>query len=84
MSYAVNILDMLPEDKILAQVLLLPIVDPHTVADVEPGRVDGKACVLLCDDERGKAVVDIIRMKKEKHELRCYHQKPGCKTWARV
>lgn len=82
--YAVNIGDMLkPEAMSLpVQMLILP-VRSQQIVNAEPGNMDGSAFVMSCDDERGQAIVDILRKKIERHELRCYYSSTG-NSWKRV
>jgi hypothetical protein len=39
---------------------------------------------LECDEERATAIVEIIRKRFKKHELRCYRSKTGKGGWKRV
>lgn len=82
MSYAVNLADMTKEKfRLIAPFLVGPV--QGEVVDTEgPDRVDGKAVMLACDDERAAAIVAVIRMRMARNELRCY-QGHG-RTWKRV
>lgn len=79
---AVNIGD-LAEDKILAQFLVAPVVPSQTIVNCEPGRLDGGAVLLECEEERGEAIVWVIRKKHHKNKLRCYQKGKG-KSWHRI
>ena len=52
--------------------------------EAEPGRIDGRAVLLNCDDERGQAIISTIRKKYKRHELRCYSSKTGRGGWQRL
>lgn len=83
--YAINISDWSTlRDDFTLKIVLLPVVpeDSETV-EAEKGRVDGLALKLDCDDERGEAIVWVVRKKYERHELRMYHSNTGG-SWKRV
>ena len=82
--YAVNLGDLVrPENRIVASAMIAP-VQGGTV-EVDRQRVDGVAVLLNCDDERAQAIVDVIRLKRRKHELRCYVRKTDtAKTWKSI
>ncbi|GEM_PF-4655041 len=69
--YSVNVAD-LTKDIILAQFLIAPVAPSREVISVEKGRFDGVAIRLECDNEQAQAIVDVIRLKYRKHEVRCY------------
>lgn len=70
-QYSINIAD-LTKDAILGPILIAPVTPNRTIIDAEPGRMDGMAILLECDEERAKAIIDVIRIKHEKHDIRCY------------
>ena len=72
--YSINVADM-SKDPITSQFLIAPVIRSRQIVDNEPGRFDGGAVVLECDDERAKAIIDVIRMKYGKNEFRCYQGK---------
>ena len=80
-EYAVNVAD-LTKHRFVAQWILAPVVPGRSVVDVEPGRFDGAGILLECDEERAQAIVDVIRTKLKKHQLRCYKKEGG--SWKRV
>jgi hypothetical protein len=63
--------------------ILCPVLGTPEIIDCEPGNSDGEAFVLNCDDERGAAIVSIIRRRYKIWRLRCYHSSDG-KNWNRV
>jgi len=67
---------------LVMRILIAPVTESRIVVVAERGKVAGDAIVLECDDERAEAIVEIIRKKYKKHELRCYRGKS--KTWRRV
>lgn len=82
--YAVNIGDWTAhKDDIGIQIILSPIVrqDGERI-DAEPGRFDGMALALTCDDNRGAAVVELVRKRYKKYQFRFYHRKKS--RWIRV
>jgi len=86
--FAVNLGDLVQDslDHRMAQMLVAPV--RGDVITAEPGRVDGFAVLLACDDTRAQAIVDVIRLKFAKSALRCYTNagKTGkpTKTWRRI
>lgn len=81
-KYAVNIRDMM-QDTLLAQILLTPVVPNKLVVKTE-SVVDGDALFLECNEERASAIVDVIRLKYQRHEIRCYESKTGRGEWKRI
>lgn len=88
MPYAVNLIDFMAnkDDVGLAIILLATgLVDKESApVTVDKNRVDETALPLDCDDERGQAVVELIRKKYKRHELRCYRSKTGHGGWKRI
>ena len=79
--YAVNIADLTKDkDNVWAPFLIGPV--KGDVIEAEKGRFDGMALTLECNEERAKAIVEVIRLKYKKCEIRCYGGKG--KTWKRV
>ena len=81
MRYAINISDL---TGMSMASFLLPhdVIPDRIIVDAEKGMFDGSAIMLQCDEERAKAIVDIIRMNCEKNKLRCY--KAEHSTWKRI
>ena len=76
---AVNISDLTRYDEIPRQCLIAPVVSSRTSIDGEPGRLDGNAVVLECDDARARAIIAILRAydtKAKRYQLRAYVQGP--------
>jgi len=82
--YAVNLGDLSEvNNRIVGTYLVGPVMGNSV--DVDPKKVDGIAVILDCDDERAQAIVDVIRIKRKRHELRCYVRKtPTAKTWKKI
>ena len=72
-EYAINISDA-TKDPFMMGMMLGPVTRSRYVIEAEK-TIDGSAVVLECDTERAKAIVDVIRMKYAKHEIRCYHNR---------
>lgn len=86
--YAVNLADLAntpPSQDIGVQLLLAPVISKKTPpVEVEKRRFDGIGVVLTCDEERASAIVEILRQKYKKYELRLYTSKTGAGGWKRV
>lgn len=84
-QYAINVADLtrFAQQGPLSPVMLLvrPVMTKNIV-QAEGRRWDGDAAVLDCPDERALAIVEIIRRKIPKHQLRIYHG--AGRTWKRV
>jgi hypothetical protein len=89
MAYAINIADLTKyrDDYVLMTVLLGPVLnrDPERIVWVGGAeRVDEIGVRLECDEERAVAIVEIIRMRLKRYELRIYHSRTGKGGWKRV
>ena len=73
-QYSVNIAD-LTKDITLGQILISPVTPNRTIVNAEPKNFDGMAVLLECDEERAKAIIEVIRIKYRKDQLRCYRNK---------
>jgi len=83
-TYAVNVADLAThENRFLGTWVVGPVVG-ETV-NAEPERLDGMAVILDCPLIRARAIVDIIRLKRTKSQVRCYVRKSiKAKTWQKV
>lgn len=81
--YAINLADWHAHNDFALRTLLRDVVgtDPQTVCC--EAEVDGDGVVLACDDERGKAIVHVLRKKYHQNLLRSYYSKTGG-SWKRV
>ena len=61
----------------VAYMLVEPVIRGRKTVEVQPGRVDGVAVVLECDDERARAIVDVLRMKYPKWRMRAWERVDG-------
>ena len=78
MLYAINIADWSTHKSDLGlKILLQPVVDQDRQVIAEPGRIDGIALQLNCDDKRGAAIIAMIRKKYPRNSIRCYHRTLG-------
>ena len=76
---AANIADLTRYDAIPRQCLIAPVVQTQRIIDAEPGRVDGAAVVLECDETRARAIVNLLRsydVKAKRYVLRAYAEGP--------
>jgi hypothetical protein len=71
---AVNLSDLI-KDEIFALMMIEPITKNRKIIDIEKGRIDGKALILECSNERALAIRDIARNKYTKSEMRFYKGK---------
>jgi len=81
-QYAINIAD-LTRDPIMASLLIGPVTAAHLIVRAEPNAADGHAVILECDQQRAKAILDVIRMRYDKATVRCYRQGPRG-GWRRI
>lgn len=80
--YAINIADLTKDkDGVWAPFLIGPVSGQAVEAEK---RFDGMALTLACDEERAQAIVEVIRLKYKKHEMRCYQSKTGKGGWKRI
>jgi hypothetical protein len=80
--YAVNVADTTRLSDAERTFLLAPVLQPRQVEKAEMGRIDGLCVVLQCDDERARAIIQLLRKKYPKHILRFYHKK--IVAWKRI
>lgn len=82
MMYAVNLADMTGNDlnRRMVAMLVAPVVGE--MVHIDRQRIDAVAVILNCEEERAQAIVEVIRLKLRKHELRCY--KKNGKGWKSV
>lgn len=73
-EYCVNIAD-LTKDPILAQSMIAPISRSMTIIPCEKDRGDGGGLLLEVTDEQAEAIIQVIRFKYSKNEMRCYKNK---------
>lgn len=84
MPYAANVADLVKyANHAVLKMTFFPQLTRTTV-DCEPGRFDGKGVLFSTSDEQASAMIQVIRVKIKKHELRCYYSKTGKGGWARV
>jgi len=86
-EYAVNLADLSrSEMQFIAGILLGPVIKGRNCVDAEPGRADGAAVVLECEQERAEAIIDTLRTGFKARawpKPRAYKSKNGGK-WRRV
>jgi len=78
-TYAINLADLMyPDRTLMAQILIAPV--SREVVRLSKDELDSEAVILNCDEERAQAIVDVIRLKYKRHELRCYVKDKGWKA----
>lgn len=80
MKYAVNVADM-AKLGLVAEILVAPVVPQRLVVETSKARFDEMAVVLECEEERAKAIVEVIRLKFRPREMRCYQSSTGRGGW---
>lgn len=84
MPYAVNVADLTKyRDHPVLKMTLFPQLTRNTVK-CEPERIDGDGVLFSTPDKQAGAMIEVLRKKIAKHELRCYHSKTGKGGWERV
>lgn len=81
--YAVNICDCTYDEvRFMAGLMLTPVTPNRTTVETERGRVDGGAVVLECEEERAKAICQVLQKKPIRtcgqggRKVRCYIERP--------
>ena len=82
MKYAVNLADLCYPDRVMVARCLIGPVKGQTV-QIDKDRMDGVAVLLDCDEKRGRAIVDVLRIKYKRNALRCYESESG-RNWRRI
>lgn len=88
MHYAVNIADLThatKHDPILAM-LIEPHIDREQIVEADRGKVAGMgyAVVLTCPEEQVRAIVEVVRKRRKRHEFRFYVSATGTGGWSRI
>lgn len=80
--YAIQLADLLvlQRDPIM-RMTLMPLMGKEAVT-VDGGQFDGVALPFACGDEQAAAMIEIIRKKHARHEIRCYYKVKS--AWKRV
>ena len=76
---AANIADLTRYESIPRQCLIAPVIQRQQIIKAEPGRVDGGAVILECDETQAQAIVDLLRsydIKAKRYILRAYKEGP--------
>lgn len=83
-QYAVNVADLtrFAQAPLSPVMLLIQPVLSRQIVQAERQRIDGDAAILACDEERALAIVELIRRRVPKHQLRIYHG--AGRTWRRL
>lgn len=80
--YAIQIADLLvlQRDPVMRMVLT-PLMGKEEVT-VADDQFDGVALPFACGDEQAAAMIEIVRKKHARHQIRCYHKVKS--AWKRV
>ena len=80
--YAIQLADLLTlqRDPIMRMVLT-PLMGKEEVV-VAGDQFDGVALPFACGDEQAAAMIEIIRKKHARYQIRCYHKMNN--AWKRV
>lgn len=84
MPYAVNLFDLQGYSGSLPMMFLLRPVLTMEMIEVDKQRIDSVAVRLACSDDRGAAIVNVIRMHVSRNDIRIYRSKTGNGDWKRV
>ena len=90
MAYAINIADLtgalqMPEHMALAMVLRQHLDDDVSrVVECEQGKIAGVGALFTCPDEQAAALIQLVRARLKRYELRIYHSRTGKGEWKRV
>ena len=77
---AISLADIATAEPV-ARMLVAPVIQNQRTVEVQRGRVDGVAVMLECDDERARAIVDVLRVKYPKWQMRAWEYVGG--SWKR-
>jgi hypothetical protein len=72
---SINITDLSKTNDPMIAMLISPVTKGRDIINVDPKHVDGMALLLDCDRERAEAIVQVIRMRYKKNQIRIYDGK---------
>jgi hypothetical protein len=72
---SINISDLSKTNDPMIAMLIAPVTKGRDIINVDPKHVDGMALMLDCDRERAMAIVQVIRMRYKKNQIRIYDGK---------
>lgn len=80
--YAIQLTDLLTlqRDPVMRMVLI-PLLSQESVT-VVAGQFDGEALPFACGDKQAAAMIEVIRTRYRRDQVRCYHQ--AKKAWRQV
>jgi hypothetical protein len=85
--YTIHIVDLMvvQRDCYPLKLLLAGVVDAEHAVDVAQDQVGGVGLALTCDDERAQAIIQLIRLHYNRHEVRIFHSRTGSAgSWRKV
>lgn len=80
--YAIQLADLLVLHRDPIMRMVLPPLMGQEEVKVARDQFDGIALPFACGDEQAAAMIEIIRTKHARHQIRCYHKEKG--EWKRV
>jgi hypothetical protein len=85
MFYAVNVADLAGQDvDPFLKMLVSPVIASRITVACEHTRFDGIGVLLDCGSERAEAIVQLVRKKYKRYQVRLYRSKSGLGGWKRV
>ena len=85
-QYAVNVADLTQGNVFVIGILLGEVCSNQVKVEAEKGQLDGYALLLECEEERAKAVCEVLRRAFKRQGLRkprVYESKTGT-GWKKV
>ena len=80
--YAIQLADLLVlQREPIMRIVLTPLMSKEEVV-VDGDQFDGVALPFACGDEQAAAMIEIIRKKHARYQIRCYHKVKS--AWKRV
>ena len=78
--YAINLADLqavAERDQTLFPFLIAPVVQNRLRRRIDPEKPDTEALVLECPPDQAEAIIEVIRLRYPKSQLRCYKGRTG-------
>ena len=74
--YSINIADLIEKgDRMFNDMVLCPVCPNHLTRIIDKDRPDTNSLVLECMNDQAKAIIEIMRYRYKKNELRAYYGK---------
>ena len=72
---SINITDLSRVGDPTLAILLAPVTKGRDIINIDPKHIDGMALLIDCDRKRAEAIVQVIRMRYKKNQIRMYDGK---------